>query len=183
MSCHHPAKHLSLRSMVGMALLALAAHAQAFDLNSDSPIKVTANNARLDDGEGKAVYTGDVIVRQDATELTADRVVLYRSEGALNRIEAFGKPAHYVQPAKGDTPKTDAEALTIIYAASENKITFKEKAVIHQDGNTFKGDFIDYDTAKRIVTANGGRSSDNSDGRVEMVIQPRKTKGAGGAAD
>ncbi|WP_165855435.1 lipopolysaccharide transport periplasmic protein LptA [Marinobacter sp. JSM 1782161] len=183
MSCHQRSKRAPLRRLLGAALLALAANAQAFDLNSDSPIKVSADNARLDDAKGTAVYTGGVVVRQDATELTADRVVLYRSQGALNRIEAYGKPAHYIQPQQGETPKTDAEALTIIYAAGENRLTFEEKAVIRQNGNVFKGERIDYDTARRVVTAGGGSKSDGGDGRVEMVIQPRQGSGTSEAGN
>lgn len=164
-----------LPAFFGAALLALAGHAAAFDLDSNSPIKVSADNARLDEAEGTAIYTGDVIVRQDATELTAERVVLYRNKGVLDRIEAFGEPAHYTQARQGETPKTDAEALTIIYAAGENRITFEKQAVIRQEGNVFKGDHIEYNTASRVVVADGGRSADNPDGRVEMVIQPRQT--------
>ncbi|BES70734.1 hypothetical protein RE428_17520 [Marinobacter nanhaiticus D15-8W] len=164
-----------LQGLLGVALVMVGSHVTAFDLDSDNPIKVSADSARLDDAEGTAVYTGDVVVRQDATELTADRVVLYRTEGVLDRIEAFGQPAHYTQPRQGETPKTDAEALTIIYAAGENRITFEKQAVIRQEGNVFKGDHIEYNTASRVVVAEGGRDAD-SDGRVEMVIQPRQSE-------
>ncbi|ROU01960.1 lipopolysaccharide transport periplasmic protein LptA [Marinobacter sp. R17] len=177
MNCHLRNKSRLLRRIAGAALLVLASQAQAFDLNSDSPIKVSADQARLDDAKGTAIYTGDVVVRQDGTELTADKVVLYREQGALNRIEAHGKPAHYTQPKTADTAKTDAEAMTIIYAAGENRITFIEKAVIHQDGNVFKGEEINYDTATRVVTASGSRDGNDQDGRVEMVIQPRQKTG------
>lgn len=177
MKCPQTGKTRMFSGLLGAALMALAGQAVAFDLNSDSPIKVSADNARLDDAGGTAEYTGDVIVQQDATELTADRVVLYRNEGVLDRIEAFGKPAHYTQPRQGETPKTDAEAETIIYAAGENRITFEKKAIIHQQGNVFKGDHIEYNTASRVVVADGGRNAENPDGRVEMVIQPRQSGG------
>jgi len=124
------------------------------------------------------VYTGDVVVRQDATELTADKVVLIRTDGLLDQIEAFGKPAHYTQPKAGETAATDAEAEKITYMAGENRILFEDKAVIRQAGNVFKGERIDYDTAKRIVTAEGSRNGE-SNGRVEMVIQPNKVKSDG----
>ncbi|WP_148863425.1 lipopolysaccharide transport periplasmic protein LptA [Marinobacter fonticola] len=164
-----------LSGLIGIALMALAGQAAGFDLDSNSPIKVTADNARLDESKGTAIYTGDVIVSQDATELTAQKVVLYRNKGVLDRIEAFGEPAHYSQARQGETPKTDAEALTIIYAAGDSRITFEKQAIIRQEGNVFKGDHIEYNTASRVVVADGGRSPDNPDGRVEMLIQPRQS--------
>ncbi|MGP4844612.1 lipopolysaccharide transport periplasmic protein LptA [Marinobacter sp. 1Y8] len=179
MSRHHPAKRLATGTLTALAIAAASTQALAFDLNSDSPINVSADKARLDDGQGRAVYTGDVIVRQDATELTADKVVLIRTEGLLDRIEAFGQPAHYTQPKAGETAATDAEAEKITYSAGDNRILFENNAVIRQAGNVFKGERIDYDTAKRIVTAEGSRSGE-SNGRVEMVIQPNKVKSGKG---
>lgn len=181
MSRHHPAKRLAAGVFTALVIAASNTPAFAFDLNSDSPIKVSADQARLDDGQGRAVYTGDVIVRQDGTELTADKVILIRTNGVLDRIEAFGQPAHYTQPRAGETAATDAEAEKITYAAGENRILFEKKAVIRQAGNVFKGEHIDYDTAKRIVTAEGSQE-DGSNGRVEMTIQPNKVKsGKGGS--
>lgn len=151
----------------------------AFDLQSDAPISVSADNARLDDAQGVATYTGDVVVTQNQTQLTADRVVLYRDAEGLKRIEAFGDPARYQQPATAEQAETRARAKTIIYAARESQITFREEAVIEQGANLFRGEHILYDTAERIVTAEGGETDDGSRGRVEMIIQPNQPSGTG----
>lgn len=164
-------RHTPLAGLLVLILLAMPV--AAFDLNSNTPISVSANTARLDDNTGIATYTGDVVVTQDQTRLTADRVILYRDAEGLTRIEAFGTPAHYQQPAKDGQGETDARALNITYAAKENQLTFEQEAVIEQAGNLFRGDRIDYNTAERIVTATGAQRDDNSQGRVETVIQPR----------
>lgn len=150
-----------------------AAPAAAFDLDSDVPLTVQADNARLDDNQGVATYTGDVRLTQGDTWLTAELVRIYRSNEGLSRIEATGTPAHYHQPAGNDGGETDARALNITWSARERQLTFEGDAVIEQNGNLFRGDLIHYDTAGRVVTAAG---SDNGDGRVEMVIQPRTTR-------
>lgn len=164
--------------LAGVALIALVTlPAAAFDLNSGEPIAVSADHARLDDAKGTATYTGDVVVTQKQTRLTAERVVLYRDETGVNRIEAFGSPARYQQPAASGEGETDARALNITYAAKDNRLTFEQEAVIRQQGNVFKGDRILYDTKARVVTAESTPGEDNSTGRVEMIIQPRNTGG------
>ncbi|MGP9833664.1 lipopolysaccharide transport periplasmic protein LptA [Marinobacter sp. NSM] len=161
------------RLPVILAALMLASPATAFDLDSDTPIKVSADSARLDDTEGTAIYTGDVELVQGATQLNAERVVLYRSPEGLSRIEASGEPARYRQPAREGEAMTDARARTITWSAAENRLTFERQAVIEQGNNVFRGDVIQYDTVRRVVTAEGGTPSEESSGRVEMVIQPR----------
>lgn len=167
--------NLRRRLAAALVSLAITAPAAAFDLNSDVPIKVTADSARLDDVEGIATYTGDVELEQGQTQLNAERVVLYRDENGLRRIVASGTPARYRQPARDGKGETDARALNITWSAPDQRITFERQAVIEQNGNLFRGDVIHYDTQNRVVTAEGGADTGSGPGRVEMVIQPRST--------
>ena len=163
--------------MAALLAITMTGPAAAFELDSDIPIKVTADNARLDDNRGIATYTGDVELEQGETHLSAERVVLYRDENGLNRIEAFGNPARYRQPSREGEGEgeTDARALNITWSAADQRLFFERQAVIEQNGNLFRGDIIHYDTARRVVTAQGGADSGEGSGRVEMVIQPRST--------
>ena len=163
--------------MAALLAITMTGPAAAFELDSDIPIKVTADNARLDDNRGIATYTGDVELEQGETHLSAERVVLYRDENGLNRIEAFGNPARYRQPSREGEGEgeTDARALNITWSAADQRLIFERQAVIEQNGNLFRGDIIHYDTARRVVTAQGGADSGEGSGRVEMVIQPRST--------
>jgi len=161
--------------MAALLTLTMAGPASAFDFDSDVPIKVSADSARLDDGQGIATYTGDVELEQGQTQLNAERVVLYRDENGLSRIEASGSPARYRQPARDGDGETDARALNITWSATDQLLTFEREAVIEQNGNLFRGDVIHYDTARRVVTAEGSADTGEGSGRVEMVIQPRST--------
>lgn len=163
------------RLWAALLFLAMVNPAAAFDLDSELPIKVTADTARLDDAQGQATYTGDVVLVQGQTRLTADRVVLYRNEAGLSRIEASGTPARYRQPAREGNGETDARALNITWSGADQRITFEREAVIEQNGNLFRGDVIHYDTQARVVTAEGGTGTSEDSGRVEMIIQPRST--------
>ena len=162
---------LALTMTVGMPFAA------AFDLESDQPIRVNADNARLDEGQGIATYTGSVEMSQGDANLMADKVVLHRDENGVSRIEATGTPARYRQPAMEGQGETDARALTITWSASDNRVTFQREAVIEQGGNLFRGDVIHYDSAERVVTAEGSADQGDGSGRVEMVIQPRGNSG------
>lgn len=163
-----------MRQLLAIILVAgLSSPTLAFDLDSDEPITVSADSARLDDGKGIATYTGAVELVQGKTRLTAERVVLYRSAKGLNRIEANGSPARYQQPVASGEGETDAKARNITWSASDKQLTFEREAVIEQNGNIFRGDIIHYDTEQRVVTAEGGEDTGAGPGRVEMVIQPR----------
>ncbi|WP_417513574.1 lipopolysaccharide transport periplasmic protein LptA [Marinobacter sp.] len=166
----------SMRKLLTAILAAsLAGPALAFDLDSDDPISVSADSARLDDGKGIATYTGAVVLVQGKTRLTAERVVLYRSVEGLNRIEANGSPARYQQPVTSGEGETDAKALNITWSAPDKQLTFEREAVIEQNGNVFSGDIIHYDTEQRVVTAEGSEDTGDGPGRVEMIIQPRSS--------
>ncbi|MDI9244930.1 lipopolysaccharide transport periplasmic protein LptA [Marinobacter sp. CHS3-4] len=165
----------SPRAIAGLALTMalLSAPAQAFDLDSNTPIRVNADNARLDDSKGIATYTGAVEMSQGNSKLTADRVELHRSPEGVSRIEATGQPARYRQPAVKGAGETNAQAHSITWSAEDNRVTFERDAVIEQDGNLFRGDVIHYDSVQRVVTAEGSPDQADGSGRVEMVIQPR----------
>ena len=164
----------SMRTLLAVILAVyLVSPALAFDLDSDMPITVGADSARLDDGKGIATYTGAVELVQGKTRLTAERVVLYRNAEGLNRIEATGSPARYQQPVTSGEGETYAKARNITWSATDKQLTFEREAVIEQNGNVFRGDIIHYDTEQRVVTAEGSQDTGSGPGRVEMVIQPR----------
>jgi len=155
--------------------LFLASPISAFDLDSNEPIKVSADSATLDESEGIATYTGDVQLVQGEASLDADRVILHRNERGVSKVESWGSPAHYSQPARDDQQATDAWALEITWSADDNVIVLEKQARIEQGDNQFRGDIIHYDTVRRVVTAEGVRTEEGDSGRVEMVIQPRNS--------
>ncbi len=161
------------RLLAGLLTAALTAPLYAFDLDSDRPIRVESDSARLDDQNDTATYTGNVRVTQGEAVLTADRVILHRGgQKSLNRMEATGTPATYKQPETRQGPAVYAEGNTITYAADEDRITFERNALIRQQGDTFRGNRIVYNLTERVVTASSS-GEDDSD-RVEMTIQPNR---------
>ncbi len=171
----YPRSRVAATLWPAMALLIVALWSSglsAFDMNSDAPISVNADHARLDDMAGRATYTGNVVIVQAETSLRADRVELYRDAEGLSRILAFGDPAVYEQAETSESPETDARADEIEFDAASHLLTFRENAVIRQAGDIFRGDLVRYQTENRVVTAERGSADDSA--QVEMIIQPRR---------
>lgn len=166
--------------LLSTLVLAPALPALAFNLDSNEPIRVTADSARLDDNQGTAIYRGNVKVRQGGTLLTADRVDVYRSAAGLDRIDARGQPATYYRPATDTESEVNARALLIHYNASDSLLRFEQEAVVEQGGDEFRGAVINYNTVNRVVTGEGRTPEGEGSGRVEMVIQPRGNNSGNG---
>lgn len=177
MTIHNPAsRHMpSALGLTACLLIAAAVSpAFAFDLESDKPIRVESKNARLDDKAGTATYTGNVRVTQGEARLEADRVVLQRSNGELESMEATGSPATYQQPESEQAPELYAEGERIQYSAAEDLLVFERNALIRQSGDRFRGDRISYDLEDRVVDASSAK--DDEEDRVEMTIQPGRNR-------
>ncbi len=172
--CNH--RRLYQRFAATLTLLFFCTAVQSFDMDSDEPIRVESDSARLDDRAGTATYSGNVIVYQGETRLKADEVVLRRDDEGLSSITATGEPATYEQPETDSEPEIHAEGRTITYSRAEQRITFEHNAIIRQKDDRFRGDVIHYDTEERVVTATGGDAESETGGRVEMTIQPRRDR-------
>ncbi len=157
--------------------------AQAIGQSQDQPIHIAADQAELDDAQGRATYVGDVVVTQGLTQLQAAKVVVHRNEQGITKIVATGDQAHYTDQESPSAPKTEAYADTIIYTQSDETLQLIRNARLEQSQNSFQGDLIRYDTQNRRVSASADKNGGSS-GRVEMVIQPRaKSTGPSGSPD
>lgn len=163
--------------LLGLSLLLGGAPAWALPSDRDQPIRVQADSAELDDAKGVAVYRGGVVITQGTLKITGDTVTITQDgNGDIEVFTAVGKPAYYEQQPATDKPLVKAYGLTIQYFASNERIVLIDQAKVVQEGNTFEGEKIVYDTRRQIV--NAGRATDarvtTPRPRIDMVIQPRK---------
>ena len=162
--------------LLGAALL-LPHLAWALPSDRDQPIRVQADSAEMDDKQGVAVYRGGVVITQGTLKITGDTVTITQNkQGEIEVFTSVGKPAYYEQiPAQGKQ-KVQAYGLTIQYFADKERIVLIDQAKVIQEGNTFEGEKIVYDTQRQIVNAGratGGNISTPRP-RIDMVIQPKK---------
>ena len=167
--------------LLGLSAFWLGASAWALPEDREQPIRVQADSAELDDRQGVAVYRGDVVITQGTMKITGDTVTITQdSNGDVEVFTSIGKPAYYEQKPAVDKQIVKAYGLTIQYFAANERIVLLDQAKVVQEGNTFEGEKIVYDTRRQIVNAGRATNTDVSTPRprVDMVIQPRKREQA-----
>lgn len=152
----------------------------ALPSDREQPIRVQADSAELDDKQGVAVYRGGVVITQGTLKITGDTVTITQDgNGDVEVFTSVGKPAYYEQKPAVDKEIVKAYGLTIQYFASNERIVLIDQAKVIQEGNTFEGEKIVYDTQRQIVNAGRatGAALSAPRPRIDMVIQPRKKTG------
>ncbi|WP_152220671.1 lipopolysaccharide transport periplasmic protein LptA [Pseudomonas sp. SCB32] len=157
---------------------AIGSHAAwALPTDREQPIRVQADSAELDDKQGVAVYRGDVVVTQGSMKLTGNTVTLKQNKnGDIEVVTSVGKPAYFEQKPSPEKEVTKAYGLTIQYFVAQNRVVLIDQAKVIQEGNTFEGEKIVYDTQRQIVNAGRatGAQVTTPRPRIDMVIQPKK---------
>ena len=170
---------LSLGAVLGSAA------AWALPSDRDQPIRIQADSAELDDRQGVAVYRGDVIITQGTLKITGDTVTITQTaSGDIDVFTSVGNLAYYEQKPAVDKEIVKAYGKTIQYFASNERIVLIDKAKVIQEGNTFEGEKIVYDTQRQIVNAGRATGSNVSmpRPRIDMILQPRKKDSQAGQA-
>ncbi|HAB92263.1 MAG TPA: lipopolysaccharide transport periplasmic protein LptA [Pseudomonas sp.] len=162
--------------LIAASFSMLSGLAQALPSDRNQPINVQADSAEMDDKRGVAIYRGDVIITQGTLKITGDTVTITLDQaGDIDVFTSVGKPAYYEQKPSENKDIVQAYGLTIQYFANNEKIIIIDQAKVIQQGNTFRGEKIIYDTQKQIVTAGRGKQGTIStpSPRINMVIQPK----------
>ena len=102
--------------------------------------------------------------------------ITQNGNGDIDVFTSVGKPAYYEHQPAENKPLVKAYGLTIQYFAANERIVQIDQAKVVQEGNTFEGEKIVYDTRRQIVNAGRATGSNVSTPRprIDMVIQPRK---------
>ena len=179
--------HVIDRLGVG-ALLAfgcLAAHAEHADRTKD--IQVQASDARADQRQQTAEFSGDVVVSQGTLEIRADRVLMRAGRDGERRSVALGKAGAPVRSRqRGDRPDewNEGQADRVEYDSVANEVRLIGTASLRNlEGTrvtqTIAGDTITYDTARDTLSSTGVDRSTRPHGgtaparRVTIVFAPR----------
>ena len=162
--------------LIGLSIALLGSYAHALPEDRNQPIRVQADTAELDDRQGVAVYRGDVVITQGTMKITGDTVTITQTaSGDIDVFTSVGNLAYYEQKPAVDKEIVKAYGKTIQYFASNERIVLIDQAKVIQEGNTFEGEKIVYDTRRQIVNAGratGGNVSTPRP-RIDMVIQPK----------
>jgi lipopolysaccharide export system protein LptA len=138
-------------------------------------IKISSENASIDQKQGFIIYSGAVKLTQGTLEINADKLTLYRNSDSqhVETVIAEGSPARYQQQPDVDKKIIHAEASNITYIVSKDRLTLTKNAYVEQNGATTRGGRIEYNMTSGTVNASG---AGNESGRVEFTIPPQTDK-------
>ncbi|WP_323765049.1 lipopolysaccharide transport periplasmic protein LptA [Marinovum sp.] len=150
---------IALLSLLPFALLAQGAQVGfgALQADPDAPVEVTADNLTVNQNDGTALFTGNVIVGQGEMRLSAPRVLVVYAEdrSEIARLEARGGVTLVSgeEAAEGESADYDVEAGVIVMTGN---------VMLTQGGSALTAD-------KMVADINEGTAT--MTGRVKTVLQ------------
>lgn len=135
--------------------------------NTNAPVDVAADRIEVQDRVDRAIFSGNVDVRQGQLRLNSERITIaYSSQGGVNidRIDATGG-------VRLTSPSETARSESAIYDLNERIVTMLGNVVLDQGPNTVRGGrlVLDLDTGRAVMDGGvpGARgTSTNPNGRV-----------------
>lgn len=136
---------------LGLAFSALPAAAQGAEVafgsmqqDTDAPVEVTADELSVNQNDGTAIFTGDVLISQGEMKLSAARVLVIYAEGTqrIQRLEATGGVTLVSgsEAAEAERADYDIDAGTItmqgdvLLTQGESALSSQEMVVSLEDG-------------------------------------------------
>ena len=162
----------SLRWLTAISLMIALPSVAALN-PTNTPIKISADNAERDEKLGITTYSGNVSIQQGPLSINAAKVVIHNDDKNVSTIVATGSPASLSKSKEheADEGELQASGNTITYSLEDGLIQLEDNAKVNQGGSTVSGQKIEYFIAKQLVKAQGG-ASEGSTQRVETVIMP-----------
>lgn len=149
----------------GLVGASAAAHAQgtsvafgAIKQDTDAPVEISADQLAVNQDEGTAIFTGNVIVGQGDMRMSAPRIlVVYKSnQSGIDRLEATGGVTLVSGPDAAESQRAD-------YTIDSGTILMTGNVLLTQGANAMTSD-------KMTVNLDSGQAQ--MVGRVKTVLQP-----------
>lgn len=151
---------------LSIALLLAAAPATAQNIafggvkaDTSAQVEVAADSLSVNQSDGSAVFTGNVVIGQGDMRLSAETVTVEYAEGGQNRIRSLHATGSVTLVSGADA----AEAREAVYDVESGNVTLIGDVVMTQGRNALTGD-------KMVVNLVSGTAQ--VDGRVRSVLQP-----------
>lgn len=124
-----------------------------------APVEVAADNLAVNQADGSAVFTGNVVIGQGEMRLSADRVTVVYAEGGQNRIRSLDAAGNVTLVSGPDA----AEARAATYDVASGNVTLTGDVVLTQGQNVLTG---------QRMLVNLATGTAQVEGRVRSVLQP-----------
>ena len=124
-----------------------------------APVEVSADSLSVNQADGSAVFSGNVLIGQGEMRLAADRVTVIYDEGGQDRIRSLLAEGSVTLVSGADA----AEAGQADYDVAAGIVVLTGDVVLSQGANVLTGDRVQVDI---------GAGTAQVDGRVRSVLQP-----------
>lgn len=161
---------MTLRPLIHAAVLATAtaiaapagAQTVAFGgvkADTSAPVEVTADALSVDQSNGQARFSGNVLIGQGEMRLSAQEVTVTYAGGGQQRIKSLNATGGVTLVSGPDA----AEAQAAVYDVETGNIVLTGDAIVTQGQNVLAGDRLEVNLATGTA---------NVSGRVRTVLQP-----------
>ncbi|MEM1237693.1 MAG: LptA/OstA family protein [Pseudomonadota bacterium] len=124
---------------------------------TDQPIEIAADTMAIDQDDGSAVLTGNVVIGQGDLRMTASRVTIdYTQEGGISEMFAVGGVVIV-------TPEEEVESTTALYKLADDSIFLSGDVLLVQGRSTVLSETMRVDLTDGTALL---------EGRVRTVLQP-----------
>jgi lipopolysaccharide export system protein LptA len=151
----------------------------ALGSDREQPFHIQADGAEINESTGISVYRGRVNIDQGSMQIRADEVEIHTHDSEVIQIVARMKEgatelAHYEQRPDEGEELISADASEINYLIQEDKLYLTGRAKLYQPPNSFEGELLHYDLQRGLVNLRGGGPANDGDGRINMILEPKK---------
>ncbi|MDP5307074.1 lipopolysaccharide transport periplasmic protein LptA [Paracoccus spongiarum] len=124
-----------------------------------APVEVAADRLEVDQADGRAVFTGNVVIGQGQMRLSAEKVTVDYADAGQSRIRSLHAEGEVTLVSGADA----AEAEEAVYEVASGTVTLRGDVVLTQGGNVLTGDRMVVDLASGTAQV---------EGRVRSILQP-----------
>ena len=127
--------------------------------DTSAPVEVSADNLTVDQADGSALFTGNVVIGQGEMRLSADEVTVEYASDGQERIRSLTAVGNVTLTSGEDA----AEAGQAVYDVDAGSVVLTGDVLLTQGRNVLSGDRVTVDLAS---------GSAQVQGRVRSVLQP-----------
>lgn len=153
--------------LIGLAMLAPLAHAQGATVSfggikSDNslPVEVTSDQLAVNQTDGTALFTGNVVVIQGDLRLAAETVRVEYAKDDKSKVERILASGGVTLVSATEA----AEGKDAVYTVASGEVVMTGDVLLTQNGGTIAGQ-------KLVVDLETGTG--RMDGRVKTVLEPK----------
>ena len=141
--------------------------------DSDKPIRLEADQVRIDDAKQISTFTGNVKLSQGTLLIRGDKIVVTQDQDGFKHGTAYGNTASFRQKREGLDEYVEGYGERIEYDTHAETVDFYVRARLKRDLDEVLGEHITYSAKTEIFQVNGGASTESSPPkRVRAVLQP-----------